>query len=928
MSNFSDPKLNTPAQYLVALSFIALSLFQHDIAFPKEIETLSHSLTPAQIQQGKKFLEQEKKIETPPLPKATGASEDTFHFPEPLPLLPEDPLSPFEAMLRGKDLTSISMEIDQFGYDLFEQPPMRFESVDLVPVGPDYLLGPGDEILLSIWGKVNASHRATLDREGKVFLPQMGVLHLSGMTFAEAKTFLKKELSRYFKRSEVNMNVSMGSLRSIRVFVVGKARRPGSYTLSSLSTLINALFASGGPGKTGTMRNIQVKRKGETIVHFDLYDFLLHGEKGDDIRLMPEDVIFIPTVGPLVGIAGIVKSPAIYEMKGNTSLQDLIKMAGGISASAYLQQVQIERVFENKSKIILDLDLKSKSRPKEKTSKSNFLLKDGDVVKVFSVDAKVTNSVFLKGNVVRPGQYAWKEGMRIRDLIGNIEDLLPESLLKFALIERIAAPDHHKEYLSIALGRLLLENDESQNIVLQPDDTIVVFNRWDLAERKTVSLFGAVNRPGNYEYRQNMKLSDLFTLSGGMERPEHPESYLPEGMIIRKIPPDFHEEKIPFNLIKAILLQDENADLLLEPLDEVRIFDKWDFSQKKEIHITGAVNHPGTYRWAQNMRIKDLINIAGGTKNYTFLEEAELTRISPTPIGPKIARKTINLRKAIAGDLQSNILLHEDDYLSVQTVPEWERYRTVKIEGEVRFPGTYTSKKGERLSSLIERAGGFTENAFLKGSVFTRESVQTLQQMRINQSIDRLEQQLLSQSATTIEAALTPEAVAQHQASIGQRKALLAKLRTAKAIGRVAITLDQLESFADTQSDLVLEEGDHLSIPERPQQVQVIGAVYNQNAFIYDQKATVSQYLKISGGMTQDADPKALYVLKVDGTAISRKMMRRFWGNGLMSLRLDPGDTIVVPESIEKIAWLREVKDFTQILYQMAVTAGVLIVAF
>lgn len=736
--------------------------------------------------------------------------------------------SQFESYLRGQHSQEISLEIDQFGYDLFHQTPASFSPVDMIPVAPDYLLGPGDEIRINVWGKLNVDHVLEIDRDGKIVLPQLGALHLAGLSFAEAKSLLLKESSRYYKASEVKMNVSMGRLRSIRAFVVGKAAHPGSYTLSSFSTLINALFAAGGPSKVGTMRDIMVKRKGKTIVHLDLYDLLLSGNKGKDIRLMSEDVIFIPGVGPLIGIAGNVNVPAIYESLGEMTLRDLIKMAGGISARGYLQRVQVERVFENKTKIVLDVDLDGRSG---KPHIPDILLSDGDLVRVFSIEEKIANAISLKGNVVRPGTYEWKNGMRLKDLLKSFDDLLPDTFLDYVRIERRVPPDQHREYLSSHLGKLLLEADPEENILLRPDDIIIVYNQWELTDKKQVRIRGAVNKPDAFEYRPNMKLSDLLYLAGGL-------------------------------------------------------------------------------------------------KDYAFLESAELTRVIPTSEGPEIKRFFVDLEGALSGESASNIHLAPDDHISVQTVPEWELYRTVLISGEVRFPGAYTSKKGDKLSSLIERAGGYTENAYLKGAIFSRKSVRELQQRQLNEAIDRLESQLLSQSATSLGTALSPEAARQEMASTEQRKTLITKMRAAKALGRMTIELDTLESFESSPSNVTLEEGDTLTIPEKPQQIQVIGAVYNQTAFIFDEEGDVGDYLEKAGGFTKEAAEEMIYVLKVDGTALSKSQTKGLFRRALMSRSLDPGDTIVVPEDIDKISWLKETKDITQILFQMAVTAGVLIATF
>lgn len=644
-------------------------------------------------------------------------------------------VSSFEEYIRQR-----GPEIQQFGYDLFREAPTTFAPVDTVPVGPGYMLGPGDELRISLWGKLNADYLVRIDREGKIIIPQVGVLNVSGLTFSEAKTSLEKELSRYYLASEVKMNVSMGALRSIRVFVVGKARHPGSYSLSSLSTLVNALFAAGGPSKSGTMRDIQVKRDGKTIVSFDLYDLLIKGDKTRDIRLMAEDVIFIPTAGPLAGISGDVRTPAVYELKGDLDIAGLIDLAGGLNDIAFKGRLQIERIEGGKG-TVFEANLEDPAMRK-------MAVQQGDIVQIYTVSE----------------------------------------------------------------------------------------------DRRFVKLMGAVQNPGEYGIGKGLK-------------------------------------------------------------------------------------------------VKDLVNLAGGLKYFALTDEAELTRVTATPEGPKTEKIIIKLKKALEGDQSANLELKEDDFLLVKPVPEWEKFKTVDVIGEVKYPGTYTIKKGDRLSSLIERAGGFTERAYLKGAVFERESVKILQQRQLNESIDRLEFQLISESAQSIEASLSAEEIALQRAGVEQRKALIAKMRAAKAKGRISLRMEEPRKLTGSPSDILLEQGDIVYIPERPSQVQVIGAVYNQTAFVHSPKLSLSNYIQKAGGVNRDADKSEIYILKVDGTAVSAREKgflsfgwdsdeNRWESGGFMSTRLDPGDTIVIPEKIEKVNWLREVKDMTQILYQIAVTAGVLIVAF
>jgi len=743
-------------------------------------------------------------------------------------------ISPFEAYVSGKLPLTISTKVRQFGYDLFLKPPSTFAPADKVPVGPDYVIGPGDEIRVSVWGMVEGQWSAVVDRDGNITLPRIGTVGVAGLTFKELKEVLYKEFSKYYKNFE--MNVSMGSLRTITVYVVGYAKHPGAYTVSSLATLVNALFAAGGPSKNGSMRNIVLKRNGETVVVFDMYDFLLKGDKTKDVRLMPEDVIYIPPVGPLVAIVGNVKNPAIYELKGDVTVSDLIAMAGGLTSAAYLNRLQVERIYENEVKILLDINFKEFNKDKD------ILLKDGDIVKIYPIANVIINAVTLKGNVVRPGEYQWFPGMKVSDLIKDVKkDLLPETYFDFALIERL-------------------------------------------------------------------------------------------------VPPDYHTEYVPFNLGKALFEKDPNEDKLLQPYDIITIYSKWDFLERPKVRIAGAVNKPGEYEFKPNMTVSDLVNLAGGLKYYAFTEKAELTRVKPTPQGPKTERIIISLEKALKGDPEHNLPLQQDDYLFVRTVPEWQLYMTVTIAGEVKFPGTYTIKKGERLSSLIERAGGYTDKAYLRGAVFIRKSVKELQQKSLEAMIARLEQELFAEETTQVLTALSSEEIQARKAALENKRKFIEALKQLKATGRMVVRLAHPRLLKGSEYDIELEDGDFLYIPTKNNVVNVVGAVMSPGTLVYSEKLTYKDYIQMCGGLTKYADTENIYVIKVDGSA--RKLSRSLvsWNPfksrwelsifGEEEKEIEPGDTIVVPEKLERIAWLREIRDITQILMQMAVTAGVVVNLF
>jgi protein involved in polysaccharide export with SLBB domain len=696
------------------------------------------------------------------------------------------------------------------------------------PVGPDYVIGPGDEIRISVWGSVEGAWSALVDRDGTISLPKVGTVGVTGMNFQELREFLLKELSKYYK--DFQLSVSLGTLRTMTVYVVGNARAPGAYPVSSLSTIINALMVAGGPSKSGSMRDIQLKRNGQTIAHLDLYDFLINGDKTKDQRLLAEDVIFIPPIGPIVGVAGNIDRPAIYELKGKMILSDGLKLAGGVTAAAYMQRVQVERVFQKQTKVIVDVNLEKFK------GKFDIPLQDGDIVKVFPIVPLVTNRVVLQGNVKRPGDYEWKPGMRAKDLLPSADGLLPDAFLDYALITRLVPPDNHQEYRSFDLGAVLSRSDNENNILLEPYDVVTVYNKWDVVQRDKVRITGAVNKPGEFDFRPNMKLSDLLKLAGGLRK-------------------------------------------------------------------------------------------------FAFGSKAELTRVTPMPTGPMTEQIKVNPEAALGGDSDSDLTLQQDDYLFVRAVPDWQLYRKVSLMGEVKFPGDYALKKSERLSSLIDRAGGFTDKAYTRGATLTRLSVRDTQQKQLNDMVNRLQRELLAMSSADVAGAMTADD-AKIQVSQSQQKQLfLASLRQIQPNGRMVVNVEDARRSKDSTLDVEMEDGDVLNVPTNPQSVQVIGAVNNQANFVFEPAKDYSFYVDRAGGFSRTADKSELYIIKVDGATIKPgwglfwNTGARQWENGSPNL-IEPGDTIVVPDDIMRIAWVRELKDWVQIFYQSMVGAGVVVKLF
>ncbi|MBP7051048.1 MAG: SLBB domain-containing protein [Phycisphaerae bacterium] len=728
----------------------------------------------------------------------------------------------------------VSLEIKQFGYDVFGSPATTFAPVTNVPVGPDYVIGPGDQFTLTLWGRTDAQHAVQVDRNGQIVLPEVGALRVWGMKFGEMENYLQHELSRKF--TDFKMSVAMDRLRTIQVFVVGEVALPGTYTVSSLSTVLNALFAAGGPSKNGTLRRIRLSRNGQDPVEMDLYDLLLGGDRSKDQRLQDGDTIFVPLIGSVVGVAGNVKKPAIYEMAGPMTLEQVLDLAGGITFAGWLQRVQVERVQNHERRIVVDFDLSRVGQGGQQPGEEATILQDGDVVKVLAVPVREERTVYLGGHVVRPGKYEWVSGMHLRDLLTSYDVLLPQPNVERAEIERL-------------------------------------------------------------------------------------------------IPPDLHPVIIPFQL-GALLAGDQSQDLELVQYDTIRVF-RWDERISQSVTVTGLVFDPNQYRLVPGMKVSDLIDAAGGLRKNAYLRTAEVTRSHVSQEGLTTEKIDIDLEKALAGDPEHNLALRDYDRLVVRPIPDLLFDVSATISGEVRFPGVYPIRKGETLSSLIERAGGYTKEAYLRGAVFTRESAKIVQRRRLEDLIRQIEESMLSSAQEQISASLEADTAKTEQAALETKKALLQKLRAVEITGRVVVHLTPLIEFTGAKYDIELEDGDVLTIPQTPGVVHVVGEVFNPTSLLYDEEGTVSYYLNRVGGMTKEADKKQVSVIKADGTVFSMTQGNRgkllFWDSqhnswffgGFMSHRMEPGDTIVVPRKIDKYLRLRLTKDITQIIFQIAVAAGV-----
>jgi protein involved in polysaccharide export with SLBB domain len=527
---------------------------------------------------------------------------------------------------------SVGRALPLFGQSYFSQPPSTFAPIDQLQVSDDYIIGPGDELRIRIWGQVEADLRVTVDRSGQIYIPQVGEISVAGIHYGQLEQHLKREISKVFKN--FNITASVGRLRSIQVVVVGDARYPGTYTISSLSTLVNAIFASGGPASQGSLRHIQVRRDGATITDFDFYDLLLKGDKSKDVRLQPGDVLFIPHIGPQAAIAGSVNMPAIYELKENSTLHDLIEMAGDLSNVADSSKITIDRFADQARKTLeFPIDPQSRALP----------LKDGDIVRVFSVVPRFEETVTLRGHVSNPGRYSWKPGMRVRDLIPDAGALLTRR--------------YWNERAAIVNGRSTeypVRGEPPHNPQEVPSSSRHDILRNDGSDAAQVSDFGATSQiaptagtaslkpgePKTFDTRQRPQDSEESSGTPSMVRnvAEDVRRYSPElnwdyAIIQRVNPVDLSSKLIWMSPRKAILERDEASNLELQPGDIVTIFSQRDISvpqasRSQYVIVEGEVMRPGVYKLETNETLRSVLERAGGLSPSSYVYGTQLTRES------------------------------------------------------------------------------------------------------------------------------------------------------------------------------------------------------------------------------------------------------------------------------------------------------------
>jgi protein involved in polysaccharide export with SLBB domain len=774
----------------------------------------------------------------------------------------------------------------RFGLDVFDKATQNSQLIPMdLPAGPDYVVGPGDSLSVELWGGVSQRLYRTVDREGRVSLPEVGPILVSGKSLAAVQQNLQQILRTQFR--DVSADVSLARLRTVRVYEVGDVTNPGAYDLSSLSTPLNALFAAGGPTGRGSLRILKHYRGAQLVQTVDVYDLLLHGVKTDLQRLENGDTVQVPPIGPQVTVEGMVRRPAIYELRDEKTLASVLELAGGLLPAAALNHIEVQRLVSHEKQTMLSIDIPESENAAEAVKKLEaFEIQDGDQIRIYPIAPYNQDSIYLEGHALRPGRYSFHVDMRVTDVISSYQDLLPEPAPQYAEIVRLNGPDFHPSVESFNLADALA--DPSQAPVLHPMDTIRIFSRFDFENPPSISVLGDVRKPGTYRTSGQIHLSDAVHLAGGLT----PDAQTAEAQIFRYLP-DGKFKIFSIGLGRA-LEGDAAEDILMEPRDRLLIHRNPDAVEQATVYIQGEVAKPGRYPLAQGMRVSDLIRLGGGLKHSADPGMADLIEYM-TQNKAVGAHHEVNISAALAGASADNPLLSNGDTLTIRQVPGWNDLgSSATVRGEVPHPGVYGIRPGERLSSLLARAGGFLPSAYPEGIVFEREEVRKLEQTNRDNLIRRIRLEGTSVKRSLTDSGSDQAALA--QATLAQRDSQIAALEQAPVTGRLVVRLtSDLAHFRGSPDDIEVRRGDTLFIPKRPQFVVVSGQVYNANAITYRPRRNAGWYLRQAGGPTDQGNVKMAFVIRANGSVVSRQGSA-LWSESALSTVVEPGDTIVVPE--------------------------------
>ncbi len=865
---------------------------------------------------------------------------------------------------------SVRKDLALFGYDIFNRVPTTFAPVEGIPVPEGYVIGPGDNVVVQLFGNRNVEYNLVVTRDGEILIPEYGPVSIAGMAFDEAERLLTEG----FERRVIGARavITMGKLRTIQIRLAGDVVQPGIYTVGGLSTLIDAVLTTGGVASTGSLRNIQLIRNGRLVTGIDLYDLLLSGKAEQDPYLKHNDTIFVPPIGEVIYVGGEVQRPAIYELGDETTVGEVLDMAGGILPTASLFDSHLERVSASGHRLLIDF-----ANAGTKAGIYNTPVRNGDFIRVLPLEDELKQAVLLTGHIRRPGAYQFTPGMLITDLIPSPEVLMPGADIDSVLVERENATTLSTEVHYVPFAQVMAAPQSEVNLQLAPRDKIVVFPRaGDRAQGlvdtvKTLrdqssatspaSVFtiqGHIHHAGDYPLSAQARLLDVVALAGGIRE----GADLHYGLLVRTEYPSTDIEVFAFSLSAARRHTTTDDNPRVKPGDRLYVFSENDTraalfgqelarlreqarfgAQEQSVTGLGELRFPGTYPLVAGMRASDLVCAAGGLARKAFALTAELSRISHTASGASRAQHTpldpkklvdichakrqlengqisrVDYRSLYLNEL-TNPVMASTDQLAFREKIGWVERMTVELSGELVTPGVYAVDRGETLCEVVKRAGGLTDSAYDFGAVFTRRSVRRMQQ----EVIDGLKAQL---DDLMINLSLSHSFNNQEKSShewAGKQDYLrtIKQIETATASGRMVIDLEKAVE-CDEFADVVLEDGDQLHVPTRPNYVQVAGQVYVPTSHLYQRDRKIADYIELSGGHTILGELKHAYVIQANGEVLNYRGSRQ--SSRIKRDKVSPGAKVYVPIDVDRMNTTEKAQTWVQTLINSALIAGVIL---
>lgn len=793
-------------------------------------------------------------------------------------------------------------ELKRFGIDVYANQPQTYTPLKNAPVPADYLVGPGDILSIQLYGKENRQLELEINASGDLVFPELGAVSVAGLSFTEAKTKIANMVKGQLIGTQVITNLS--ELRAIQIFVVGEAYEPGAYMVNSLTTISQAISYAGGFSEIGSMRSVTLNRGGKTIAEFDLYDMLLKGDTSGDQRLQSNDVIFIPAVSEQAAVTGEVVRPAIYEIKDETTLEQLIEMAGGLKPTASSKNALLKR-FKQGDRVLHRINL-------QQATIEDMLVRNGDELTIRAGNELAENRVTLIGAINHPGTYAWEQGLTVSDLVSSVQrDLQPIADVNYALIAREVPATGELSVLQFSPAKAA-SGDKAHDLALQPSDMLIFFGRYESKqeERQAIHTLNWTENERRKRERERLLrdykeryVEELLT-DDEKSQAEQREEALKQQRELESLfaYADTEQEE-------ETLEEDEYSDVsryvLLKPL-MTRLREQSQAGKRVPlVSVDGEVHYPGIYPLPINGELNAVLQAAGGLKDSAFLERAEISRMVMKAGEANIEHIEIQPSEILSAS--QSIDIQGRDRVNILAIPKWQESVQVKIEGEVRFPGTYTISRGDTLSDLLKRVGGLTEFADDDGAVFTRQYLKEQERERMRRLAQDLQREILTNNITNTEQA--------GNVSYSELRNLLRDLTSIEPVGRMVIDLPQILA-GNKNRDIMLRDGDTLTIPSVNNSVNIIGEVQLASSYRYDPSLTVEQYIEMSGGVKGKADQERIYIIRANGSVVKPKSS---WFSVSADTQLQPGDTIVVPLDTQYIDNLNLWNTATQIVYQASV---------